>query len=65
MALLAAVIVLEGLVATRLTRWRSQLGRGEVPDLTSAPAFSRVNYVQAALVVLMVLAATAIARGTG
>ena len=63
MALLAGVIVLEVWVATRLTRWRIQLGRGEVPDLASAPAFSRVSYVQAVVVVLMVLAATAISRG--
>lgn len=65
MALLAAVIVLEVWVATRITRWRIQLGRGEPPDLTSAAAFSRVSYVQAVLVVLMVLAATAMARGVG
>ena len=64
MALLAAVIVLQVWVASRLTRWRIQLGRGELPDLTSAPAFSRVSYAQAVLVVLMVLAATAMARGT-
>ena len=65
MALLAAVIVLEVWVATRLTRWRIQLGSGEVPDLTSASAFSCVSYVQAVFVILMVLAATAMARGSG
>jgi hypothetical protein len=32
-------------------------------DLTSAPVFGRISQLQAALVVLMVFAATALARG--
>jgi hypothetical protein len=32
MALLAAVIVLEVWVATRVPRWRIQFGRGMLPD---------------------------------
>lgn len=65
MGLLAAILALEVRPMVTLIRWRIQLGRGETPDVTSAPALSRISYVQAVLVVLMVLAATAMARGIG
>jgi uncharacterized membrane protein len=41
------------------------LGRGEQPDTTAAPRLARISFVQAVLVALMVLAATAMARGYG
>jgi putative membrane protein len=65
MALLAAILALELRPMVTLLRWRRQLARGGPPDLVSASALSRISYVQALLVVLMVLAATAMARGVG
>ena len=39
--------------------------RGGAPDTRAASRFARISFVQAVLVVLMVLAATAMARGYG
>jgi putative membrane protein len=65
MALLGAILVLESRPIVTLTVWRRLLARGETPDLRAAPAIARTSYVQAVLVILMVLAATAMARGLG
>jgi putative membrane protein len=48
-----------------LVRWRVQLARGEAPDTSPAGRFASISHLQAALVLLMVLAATAMARGIG
>jgi putative membrane protein len=48
-----------------LVRWRVQLRRGETPDTRHAGRFASISYFPAALVLLMVLAATAMARGIG
>jgi putative membrane protein len=63
MGLLIALLLLEGWAATTLTRWRIRQARGETLDLGRARALGTVSLVQAGLVVLMVLAATAMARG--
>jgi len=39
--------------------------RGAVPDTRAANRFAQISFIQAALVVLMVLAATGMARGYG
>lgn len=65
MALFAAILVLESTPIVTLGAWRRQLGRGETPDPRAAPGMARTSYIQAVLVVLMVLAATAMARGLG
>jgi len=65
MALLATILVLESTPIVRLGGWRRQLARGETPDLRAAPGMARTSYIQAVLVILMVLAATAMARGLG
>lgn len=65
MALFAAILVLESTPIVTLGAWRRQLARGETPDLRAAPGMARTSYVQAVLLVLMVLAATAMARGLG
>lgn len=65
MTLLLLVLVLEIGPAVTLVRWRVQLGRGETPDTRLASRFARIGMVQAALVLLMVLAAAAMARGIG
>ena len=48
-----------------LIRWRGAVARGGVPDTRAASRFARISFVQGILVVLMVLAATAMARGYG
>lgn len=65
MALLAVIIALEVGPVITLIRWRSRVGRGEQPDTGAAPRMGTISFVQAGLVVLMVLAATAMARGYG
>jgi putative membrane protein len=65
MALLGAILVLESRPIVTLSAWRRLLARGETPNLIAAPAIARTSYVQAVLVILMVLAATAMARGLG
>jgi putative membrane protein len=65
MALLLAILVLEVAPMVTLIRWRIQLGRGQTPDTRLAGRFASVSYLQAVLIILMVLAATAMARGIG
>ena len=65
MGLLAAILILELGPMITLMRWRRQVARSEVPDTQAASRFARISFVQATLVVLMVLAATAMARGFG
>jgi putative membrane protein len=65
MALLTGILALEVRPIVTLTAWRRILARGEMPDLRAAAGIARTSYVQAALVILMVLAATAMARGLG
>ena len=63
MGLLVVILALELSPMLTLIRWRSAARRGERPDTGSAPRLARISFVQAALVVAMVLAATAMARG--
>lgn len=65
MTFLLVVLLLEIGPAVTLVRWRAQLARGLQPDTAPAARFARISYVQAVLVVLMMLAATAMARGVG
>jgi putative membrane protein len=65
MALLALILVLELRPMVTLIKWRSAVSRGQTPDIRAAPSLARISFVQAGLVVLMVLAATAMARGVG
>ena len=65
MALLALVLLLEIRPMITLIRWRKTVSRGEAPDTRAAPLLARISFVQAWLIVLMVFAATAMARGMG
>ncbi len=65
MTLLLAVLLLELSPMVTLVRWRIQARRGEMPDTRRAGRFASISYVQAALVLLMVLAAVVMARGIG
>jgi putative membrane protein len=65
MALLALVLVLEVRPMITLIRWRAAVSRGEAPDTAKAGLLARISFVQVGLIVLMILAATAMARGLG
>jgi putative membrane protein len=59
------ILILEISPMVTLIRWRAQVGRGELPDTRAAGRLAQTSFLQAALVVLMVLAATGMARGYG
>jgi putative membrane protein len=63
MGLLLLILLLEIWPMTTLMRWRIRARRAPTMDIRVAPLLARVSYVQAGLVVLMVFAATAVARG--
>ena len=65
MGLLLVVLVLEVRPMVTLIRWRRATASGRPLDTASAPSIATISFVQAGLVVLMVLAATAMARGIG
>lgn len=65
MALFIAIVLLELSPMMALAGWRRQVAAGQLPDVTRAGRLARISAVQAGLVVLMVLAATAMARGYG
>lgn len=69
MTLLGLILALEVWPMITLLRWRRLLGRDARAEEVAAPGIAgriaAISIVQAALVVLMVLAATAMARGYG
>jgi putative membrane protein len=65
MILLLLVLLLEIWPMVTLIRWRIQLTRGEVINTENASRFAMISTVQTVLVVAMVFAATAMARGMG
>lgn len=65
MALFLAILALEVWPMVTFIKWRMRLPRGPTIDASRAPTFARISFVQALLIVLMVLAATAMARGYG
>jgi putative membrane protein len=65
MVLFALIFLLETGPMLALMGWRSVVARGGSPNTSRAGTFATISFVQAALVVLMVLAATAMARGYG
>ena len=69
MGLLALILALELWPMATLIRWRRALGRSEAGLAEVDPAAARriatISYVQGVLVVLMVVAASSMARGYG
>ena len=63
MGLLLLILLLEVWPMATLIRWRIKLRRAAPVDTSPAAALARISAVQAVLVVLMVFAATALARG--
>jgi putative membrane protein len=65
MGLLVLILLLEIGPMVTLIRWRIALARGVPVDTHRAGRFARISFLQAGLVMLMVLAATGMARGYG
>lgn len=63
MGLFILILLLEIWPMATLIRWRIRARHGSAVDLRAAPALARVSYAEAGLVILMVFAATAVARG--
>jgi putative membrane protein len=63
MGLLILILLLEIAPMIALIRWRAAARKGDAPDTGRAATFSAISVVQAILVVAMVFAATAMARG--
>lgn len=63
LGLIVLILVLEVRPMMTLLRWRAQLRRGETPDTSSARSLAKISHTQAGIVVIIVLLATAIARG--
>ena len=65
LALFGLIFALEIRPMVALIRWRTAVKRGQPIDFTRAATFARISRVQAWLLALIVLAATAMARGIG
>jgi putative membrane protein len=65
MSALVLILLLEIAPMMALLRWRVAVRRGDVPDLTRAPKYARIGTWQTVLLVVMVFAATGMARGIG
>jgi putative membrane protein len=65
MGLLGAVLILELPPMVTLIGWRRTVARGQVPAIDRAGRLATISFIQAGLVVLMVFAAAAMARGLG
>ena len=65
MALLAGILLLEIWPMITLIRWRLLVGKGASPDTAPSASIARISYLQALLLIGMVFAATAMARGLG
>lgn len=63
MTLFILIVLLEIAPMVTLIKWRIALGRGESADTARAKLFARICHVQALLVILMIVAATGMARG--
>jgi putative membrane protein len=65
MGLLVLILILEVPSMLELMRWRASIRRGAVPNLKKARFYARYSVIQTVLLVLMVFAATGMARGIG
>lgn len=65
MAALVLLLLLEIRAVILLLKWRATAARGGPVDTSAAPGLARISFIQVLLVVVMVLAATGMARGLG
>ena len=65
MVLLALILILEIWPMVTLIQWRIRQSRRTLTDTNAANAIARISWIQTGLVILMIFAATAMARGLG
>ncbi len=65
MTLLLLILLLEIVPMTALIKWRMALGKGAAIDPSKAGRLARISHIEALLLILMVVAATGMARGVG
>lgn len=65
MAAFILILILEVWPMLTFIRWRLTVRRGEIPDTRRASTFATFSLAQTVLVVVMVVAATGMARGFG
>ncbi|WP_027804110.1 DUF2214 family protein [Paraburkholderia dilworthii] len=65
MTLLVIILVLEIPSMLALMRWRAAIRKGVAPELQNARRYAHLSVIQTVLLVLMVFAATGMARGIG
>ena len=65
MTLFVLILLLEIAPMIALIKWRMALGKGRAIDPSKAGRFARISHIEALLLVLMVVAATGMARGVG
>ena len=65
MATFLIIVALEIRPMLTFIRWRRQLATGEPIDTSTTPVLNRISFWQSHLLVLMILFATAVARGIG
>ncbi|HEV8480715.1 MAG TPA: DUF2214 family protein [Candidatus Eisenbacteria bacterium] len=65
MVCLALILVLEIAPMVTFIQWRQRLARSQNVDTSRAPFFAKTSAWQSILLVIMLLAATAMARGLG
>ncbi|TNF83549.1 DUF2214 family protein [Pseudomonas sp. ICMP22404] len=63
MTLLLLILLLELVPMITLIKWRVALGKGTTVDASKAGRLVRISHIEALLMVLMVVAATGMARG--
>ena len=63
LVLFLAIFALEVWPMVTLIRWRIALRKGATPDLSAAPRIAAISFLQLALVLVIVLLITAVARG--
>jgi putative membrane protein len=65
LGLFLLIFALEVTPMVGLIRWRSQLKRGESPDISAAPTYRMLSHIEMALVVVIAFVASFMARGFG
>lgn len=65
MACLILILVLEVPPMLALIKWRIAASRGQVADTHLASRYARISFIQAGLLVVMLVLATGMARGIG
>ncbi|WP_460096008.1 DUF2214 family protein [Pseudomonas sp. S3_C01] len=63
MTLLLLILLLEIAQMIALIKWRMALGKGAAIDPSKAGRFARISHIEALLLILMMIAATGMARG--